>query len=237
MNWNPLQLPADPLLLSLEPFGTIHHYPKGHALALAGQPIKQLSYMLSGAAMEMKEYLYTPRILRYLIAGDFFGLKGLSGYSDHYSYTVRARTSCAVLTLPWSALEQWQRQHPERLKRLEQRLNRQWDRDLEGTLQHIAISHQPVVERVFAALQELATHPQALSHPQGRQVKVTRVELSQYLGCTREQVGKSYRTLIRQGLIQSRGSTTVVLDTAKKQEITKSQTAFSNPVNRIILQI
>ncbi|TQE99952.1 MAG: transcriptional regulator Crp, partial [Spiribacter salinus] len=56
----------------------------------------------------------------------------------------------------------------------------------------------------------LATHPDAMTHPDGMQLKITRIELGRLVGCSREMVGRVLRQLEADRLISARGHTIVV---------------------------
>ena len=67
-----------------------------------------------------------------------------------------------------------------------------------------------VTGRVARTLMELSKQPDAVTHPQGMQIKVSRLEIGNIVGCSREMAGRVIRTLSSQGLITVRGKTMVV---------------------------
>jgi CRP/FNR family cyclic AMP-dependent transcriptional regulator len=64
--------------------------------------------------------------------------------------------------------------------------------------------------RIAHALLDLARQPDALTHPDGMQIRVTRQELGRIVGCSREMAGRVLKALEEQGLIRVRGKTIVV---------------------------
>jgi CRP/FNR family cyclic AMP-dependent transcriptional regulator len=67
-----------------------------------------------------------------------------------------------------------------------------------------------VTGRVAHAIMDLCNEPDAMSHPEGTQIKVSRQELSRLVGCSREMAGRVLKVLEEQGLLTARGKTMVV---------------------------
>lgn len=57
---------------------------------------------------------------------------------------------------------------------------------------------------------DLCNEPDAMTHPDGMQIKVTRQEIGHIVGCSREMVGRVLKTLEDQGLVSVKGKTMVV---------------------------
>ena len=68
-----------------------------------------------------------------------------------------------------------------------------------------------VTGRVARTLLELTKQPDAMTHPDGMQIKITRQEIGRIVGCSREMVGRVLKTLVDQGLVSVKGKTMVVL--------------------------
>ena len=68
-----------------------------------------------------------------------------------------------------------------------------------------------VAGRIAQALMHLAKQPEAMTHPDGMQIKITRQEIGQMVGCSRETVGRIIKMLEDQNLIHAHGKTIVVL--------------------------
>ncbi len=67
-----------------------------------------------------------------------------------------------------------------------------------------------VTGRVAHAIMDLCNEPDAMTHPEGMQIKVSRQELSRLVGCSREMAGRVLKVLEEQGLLTARGKTMVV---------------------------
>ena len=67
-----------------------------------------------------------------------------------------------------------------------------------------------VTGRIAHAIMDLCNEPDALTHPDGMQIKVSRQELSRLVGCSREMAGRVLKVLEEQGLVSASGKTIVV---------------------------
>jgi CRP/FNR family cyclic AMP-dependent transcriptional regulator len=70
-----------------------------------------------------------------------------------------------------------------------------------------------VTGRVARTLLELCKQPDAMTHPDGMQIKITRQEIGRIVGCSREMVGRVLKALEEQGLVNVKGKTMVVFGT------------------------
>ena len=70
-----------------------------------------------------------------------------------------------------------------------------------------------VTGRIAGTLLELCKQPDAMTHPDGMQIKITRQEIGRIVGCSREMVGRVLKTLVDQGLVSVKGKTMVVYGT------------------------
>ena len=67
-----------------------------------------------------------------------------------------------------------------------------------------------VTGRIARTLLDLCQEPDAMTHPDGMQIKVTRQELGRIVGCSREMVSRVLKNLEEQDLIAVKGKTIVV---------------------------
>ena len=67
-----------------------------------------------------------------------------------------------------------------------------------------------VTGRVARTLLDLCKQPDAMTHPDSMQIKITRQEIGRIVGCSREMVGRVLKSLEEQGLITARGKTMVI---------------------------
>ncbi len=64
--------------------------------------------------------------------------------------------------------------------------------------------------RIAHCLLELAKEPDAMTHPDGMQIKSTRQDIAKMVGCSREMAGRVLKELEEEGLISAHGKTIVV---------------------------
>ncbi len=70
-----------------------------------------------------------------------------------------------------------------------------------------------VTDRIVRTLHDLSKEPEAMSHPQGTQLRVSRQELARLVGCSREMAGRVLKKLQADGLLHARGKTVVLYGT------------------------
>jgi CRP/FNR family cyclic AMP-dependent transcriptional regulator len=71
---------------------------------------------------------------------------------------------------------------------------------------------------VAHAITGLCEEPDAMTHPEGMQIKVSRQELSRLVGCSREMAGRVLKVLEDQGLLRATGKTIVVFNARPKMK-------------------
>jgi len=93
-------------------------------------------------------------------------------------------------------------------------VGRQMAERLRKTTQKVSdLAFLDVTGRVARTLLDLTRQPDAMTHPDGMQIKITRQEIGRIVGCSREMVGRVLKTLVDQGLVSVKGKTMVVYGT------------------------
>ncbi|MEW6312097.1 MAG: cAMP-activated global transcriptional regulator CRP, partial [Pseudomonadota bacterium] len=122
-------------------------------------------------------------IIAYLNAGDFFGEMGLfekEGSEKERSAWVRAKTECEVAELSYTKFRELTQQDPEILYALGSQMA---DR-LRATTRKVGdLAFLDVTGRVARTLLDLCKQPDAMTHPDGMQIKITRQEIGRIVGC------------------------------------------------------
>lgn len=148
-------------------------------------------------------------IVAYLNEGDFFGEMGLFGEADR-SACVKARTDCTIAGISYSRFREVSRAHPEYLYAIASQLAER----LRATTRKVGdLVFLDVTGRVARTLLELCKQPDAMTHPDGMQIRITRQELGRIVGCSREMVGRVLKNLEDEGLVEVEGKTMVVYGT------------------------
>lgn len=146
-------------------------------------------------------------VLAYLNKGEFFGEMGLFYEKPTRSAWVRTRTECELAEMTYPRFRQIANESPGLIFELATQLATRLDRT-NRKLSDLAFVD--VTGRVAHALIDLCNEPDAMTHPQGMQIKVSRQELSRLVGCSREMAGRVLKVLENQGLIQASGKTIVI---------------------------
>jgi CRP/FNR family cyclic AMP-dependent transcriptional regulator len=146
-------------------------------------------------------------VLAYLNKGQFFGEMGLFHESPLRSAWVRTRNHCELAEMTYPRFRQIAAESPGLVFELATQLATRLDRT-NRKLSDLAFVD--VTGRVAHAIMDLCGEPDAMTHPEGMQIKVSRQELSRLVGCSREMAGRVLKVLEEQGLLTARGKTMVV---------------------------
>jgi CRP/FNR family cyclic AMP-dependent transcriptional regulator len=150
-------------------------------------------------------------VVNYLNIGDFFGEMGLFGApAEVRSAMVVAREHCEVAEISYERFHQIRSLFPDILFAIAQQMGvrlRQTTRKLKD------LAFVDVSGRVAHTLIDLCKQPDAMTHPDGMQIKITRQELGKIVGCSREMAGRVLKILEEEGLVAVSGKTMVVYGT------------------------
>jgi CRP/FNR family transcriptional regulator, cyclic AMP receptor protein len=72
------------------------------------------------------------------------------------------------------------------------------------------LAFMDVTSRITNTLNDLCQEPDAMSHPKGTQIRVSRQELARIVGCSREMAGRVLKQLEENGALEAHGKTVVV---------------------------
>ena len=183
-------------------------YPAKSTIIYAGDKSDSLYYIVKGSVTVLiEDDDGHEMIVAYLNDGDFFGEMGLFDDKDSRSAWVRAKSECEVAEISYAKFLEISETHPEFLFSL----GMQMARRLRATTRKVGdLAFLDVTGRVARTLLELCKEPDAMTHPDGMQIKITRQEIGRIVGCSREMVGRVLKTLEEQGLVLVKGKTMVV---------------------------
>lgn len=186
-------------------------YRKKQLIINEGDPTGNIYYVISGSVYIMKRAPNSKReiILSYLNQGEFFGEFGFFDEdSTQRSALVRARTNTELAILSYSQMRKLHFLLPELLFILAGQMARR----LYATSSHLSdLVFIDVKGRIANTLTDLCKQPEAMSHPEGTQIRITRQELGRLVGCSREMAGRVLKELAEQDqLISVSGKTIVV---------------------------
>ncbi|MWN05067.1 cAMP-activated global transcriptional regulator CRP [Gilliamella sp. Pas-s95] len=189
----------------------IHKYPAKSTLIHQGEKAETLYYILKGSvAVLIKDDEGNEMILSYLNQNQFLGELGLFEEGMERSAWVKAKTSCEVAEISYKKFKQLVQVNPDILMRLASQMASR----LQVTSEKVSnLAFLDVAGRIAQTLLNLAKQPDAMTHPDGMQIKITRQEIGQIVGCSRETVGRILKMLEDQHLISAHGKTIVVYGT------------------------
>ena len=189
----------------------IHKYPSKSTLIHQGEKAETLYYIVKGSVTVLiEDEEGREMIVAYLNDGDFFGEMGLFEQDDNRSAWVRAKTECEIGEISYTKFNELTETHPDFLFSL----GKQMAKRLRNTTRKVGdLAFLDVTGRVARTLLDLCKEPDAMTHPDGMQIKITHQEIGRIVGCSREMVGRVLKTLEDQGLVSVKGKTMVVFGT------------------------
>ncbi|MGE0386650.1 MAG: cAMP-activated global transcriptional regulator CRP [Gammaproteobacteria bacterium] len=184
-------------------------YPPKATIIRQGDLSADLFYIIKGSVTVLLEDEQGHEIvLAYLNPGDFFGEVGLFHERANRTAFVRARTSCEVAQISYEKLKQMPTIFPDLIFAIASQLAMR----LRKTNRKVGdLAFMDVSGRVARTLLDLCREPDAMTHPDGMQIRITRQELGRIVGCSREMVGRVLKALEEQHLITAKGKTIVVI--------------------------
>ena len=186
-------------------------YPAKSTLIYAGDDSDALYYILSGTVtVVIEDDEGKEMIIAYLNPGDFFGEMGLFDEASPRSAWIKTKTPCEVAEISYAKFLQLAQADAEIMFAVSAQVAGR----LRATTRKVGdLAFLDVTGRVARTLLDLCKQPDAMTHPDGMQIKITRQEIGRIVGCSREMVGRVLKTLEEQGLVSVSGKTMVVFGT------------------------
>jgi len=184
-------------------------YQAKSAIIRQGDRAGELFYIIAGSVTVLLEDDKGHEIvLAYLNSGEFFGEIGLFSEDESRSALVRAKSECEIAQISYTRLKQLGDLYP----RLLVCMTAQIARRLRATNRKLGdLAFMDVYGRVARTLLDLCEQPDAMTHPDGMQVRVTRQELARLVGCSREMVGKVLKEMEDQKQVAVTGKNIVLV--------------------------
>jgi CRP/FNR family cyclic AMP-dependent transcriptional regulator len=211
--------PLQPDAATLERFlGQCHRrrYPTRTDVFRPGDPAGTLYYIVTGSvSIITEEDDGRELVLGYLGTGEFVGEMGLFIETDRREVALRTRTASELAEISYERLYQLllgplKDDAPKLLYSIGSQLSR---RLLDTSRKAGRLAFLDVTDRIVRTLHDLAREPDARSHPQGTQRRVSRQELARLVGCSREMAGRVLKKLELDGKLHARGKTVVLYGT------------------------
>jgi len=154
-------------------------------------------------------------ILTYLNKGDFLGEMGLFMETERREVMVRTRSPCELALISYNHLEQmFANELRDDAGHILYAIGSQLTQRLLATSRKVRrLAFMDVTGRIARTLIDLCGEPDAMSHPDGTQIRISRQEISRIVGCSREMAGRVLKNLEEDGVLTASGKTIVVYGT------------------------
>ena len=191
-------------------------YPNKTDIIQPGDAADTLYYFIEGSAyVRVDEVDGHQFILANLSRGDFIGEAGFfepPGNREKRDVYVQTSTPCQLAGISYARLNSLlendlESESKEILFALGQQLAK---RLLQTSRKAGHLAFLDVTGRIARTLIELTEIPEAMTHPDGMQIRVTRQDLGRMVGCSREMAGRVLKSLKQNGHIDVAGKTIVV---------------------------
>lgn len=204
---------------ALEQFLKLCHvktYPAKCNIIKPGDTGDRLYFIINGAvSVSFKHQDGHELILAYLNKGDFIGEIGVFKSVEIRSVSVDTRSRSQLAEIPYTDFKtalknQLASYATELLFLLSEQLS---SRLLITGRKYGDLAFMDVEGRIARTLLDLCNEPEAMSHPEGTQLYISRQEISRIVGCSREMAGRVLKELEDKKLIRAHGKTIVVFKT------------------------
>jgi len=199
-------------------------YPAKKNIIHEGDEPHSLYYIIKGSVSVLAENDEGAEIiLAFLNAGDFFGEAGLFKEKLDRSAMIVAKSECDIAEISYTQFRKLVAEDPEILFMLSGQI---FDRLIKTSQKVRDLIFLDVSGRIARTLLELSQQPDAMTHPEGMQIKITRQDIAKIVGCSREMAGRVLKELEEDHLISAHGKTIVVKDAPLNSEQLKSLNNF-----------
>lgn len=191
-------------------------YPAKVEIMQPGDMGDTLYYITEGSvSISMKDTDGQEIILAYLNKGEFIGEIGVFLGGETRGVTVKTRTQCQLAEINYSRLDRaMSTELHEHAIELYKTLGRQLSHRLQQASRKVShLAFLDVTGRIAKTLIDLCEEPDAMTHPDGMQIRITRQEIGRIVGCSREMAGRVLKNLETEGLLTAKGKTIVVFGT------------------------
>ncbi len=204
---------------ALEQFLRLCHtrtYPAKVTIIRPGDEGDKLLYILDGSvSVNVEDEGGHELVLAYLNKNEFIGEVGVFKGAEIRQVSVKTRTKCQLAEISYDRFHQSLKRElreyaPEILSMLGEQIS---SRLLITSRKYQDLAFLDVEGRIARTLLDLAKEPDAITHPDGMQIYITRQEIGRIVGCSREMAGRVLKELQDKGMISAHGKTIVVFGT------------------------
>ncbi len=191
-------------------------YPAKTTIIRPGDVGDKLLFIVDGSvSVSVEDEEGHELILAYLNKNDFIGEVGIFKKPEARAVCVKTRNQCQLAEISYTRFNQALKNELKEYatdilfllgKQLATRL-------LITSRKYRDLAFMDVEGRIARTLLDLCTEPDAITHPDGMQLSITRQEIGRIVGCSREMSGRVIKELEDKGLITAHGKTIVVFGT------------------------
>lgn len=196
---------------------TIKNYPSKATVIKEGDTGDSLYFIVQGSVSictEGSKGKYE-LVLAYLNKHDFIGEIGFFKGAENRKVAVKTRTPCELAEIDYEKFRQALKEEllpyaPDLLFMLGDQLA---SRLLMTSRKFTDLAFMDVEGRIARTLMDLCKSPDAITHPDGMQLHISRQEIARLVGCSREMAGRVLKELENKKLLTAHGKTIVVFGT------------------------
>ncbi len=198
-------------------FCHVKKYPAKSIIVRPGETGDRLFFILDGSVSVCVEDAEGDHelILAYLNKNEFIGEVGVFQTVETRKVIVRTRTECHLAEISYDRFHQVIRKDLlEHAHDILYMLGEQLSARLLSTSRNLCnLAFMDVEGRVARTLLDLCKSPEAITHPDGMQLHISRQEIGRMVSCSREMAGRVLKELESKKLISAHGKTIVVFGT------------------------
>lgn len=190
-----------------------HEYANKTDIIQPGDNADTLYYIIEGTAFVWVDEVDGHEfIIANLSRGDFIGEAGYFEPIEKRYVHVQTRSPCQLAGISYTRLNSLlEHELKNDSKEIICALGKQLSRRLIQTSQKAGhLAFLDVTGRIARTLIELAKEPEAMTHPEGMQIRITRQDIGRMVGCSREMAGRVLKGMALEGAIDVSGKTIVI---------------------------
>ncbi|MDD5274135.1 MAG: cAMP-activated global transcriptional regulator CRP [Methylovulum sp.] len=211
---NPLQLYRPEALTAFLKLCHKKHYPSKAVIMKPGDSGDRLYYIIEGSVSVCAEDVDSKQelMLAYVNKNEFLGEVGIFKDPEERKVMVKTRCSSYLAEVGYAHFRHLLRHDlleyaPDLLYMIGEQLS---ERLLTTSRKFTDLAFMDVEGRIARALLDLCQQPDAMTHPDGVQLHISRQEIGRLVGCSREMAGRILRELENKKLLTAHGKTIVV---------------------------
>lgn len=198
-------------------FCHIKKYPAKTTIIRPGDTGDRLYFIIDGSVSVCVEEAEGGHelILAYLNKNEFIGEIGVFKAAETRKVSVKTRSECHLAEISYERLRQILRKElSENGVDILFMIGEQLSSRLLTTSRNLCdLAFMDVEGRIARTLLDLCKSPEAITHPDGMQLHISRQEIGRMVSCSREMAGRVLKELENKKLITAHGKTIVVFGT------------------------